>query len=424
MPIPGITFNNMRNIMSFPQASRGPMSGLPSSLPGNSGNMMGQILFGAATFAHNAGPQASSLVNSLGSVGAIFGRVSAVSTNRDVMQVSSFTGTTIPDVSVVVDAIARPQQNQGITMPSGATDFQPGTFSFEIESEELRHVVTFTTTETLTNRAFMERIAKEINESEAPVNASVTNANGNSSLNISSNATGIPEGDTPHFSVRDITGGALQQLGVLEMTHEPENAAFRINGGDPITQASNEVDLGGGLTVTLLKASEESASVKEGRDEIGIRAILRTIVGQINTLLETARANPSDNRTRALVRELESVLRRSRRDLASVGISMGQNGRLVIDENRFRAASEDGTAVSVFGMDGRRSSPFVAHLTRISDNVAQNPMRHLSPSVTRLPGFNNALEIIASGGNNAANVNAFAAYFMQESFGSLFDTRS
>ena len=424
MPIPGVTFNNMRNIMSFPQASRGPMSGLPSSLPGNSGNMMGQILFGAATFVHNAGPQANALHNSLGSVNAIFSRVSAVSTDREVMQVSSFTGTTIPDVSVVVDAIARPQQNQGTTMSSSATDFQPGTFSFEIESEGQRHVVTFTTTETLTNRGFMERVASEINESESPVNASVTNVNGNSALNISSNATGITESNTPHFIVRDITGRALQKLGVLEMTHEPENAMFRINGGEPIIQASNEVDLGGGLAVTLLKASEESASVREGRDEIGIRAILRTIVGQINSLLETARTNPSDNRTRGLVRELESVLRRSRRDLASAGITMGRDGRLVIDENRFRSSSEDGTAVGIFGMDGRRSSPFVTHMSRIAENVARNPMRHVSPSVTRLPGFNNALEIIAGGGSNTANANAFAAYFMQESFGSLFDSRS
>ena len=89
-----------------------------------------------------------------------------------------------------------------------------------------------------------------------------------------------------------------------------------------------------------------------------------------------------------------------------------------------RTASEDGTAISIFGMDGRRSSPFVTHMSRIAENVARNPMRHVIPSVTRLPGFNNALEIIANGGRNAANANAFAAYFMQESFGSLFDTRS
>ena len=424
MPIPGVTFNNMRNIMSFPQASRGPMNGMPSSLPGSGGNMMGQILFGAATFAHNAGPQAQALNNSLNSVRSIFGRLSAVSTNREVMQVSSFNGTTIPDVSVVVDGIAKPQQNQGTSMPSNATDFAPGTFSFEIESDGERHLITFTTTETLTNRAFMERVAKEIIESDAPVNASVTNANGNSALNISSNATGILDDNAAHFTVRDMTGSVLQRLGVLQMTHEPENAVFRINGGEPISQKSNEVDLGSGLIVTLLKASGEPASVTEGRDEIGIRAILRTIVGQINTLLETARTNSGDNRTRSLVRELESVLRRSRRDLANVGIVMGQDGRLAIDENRFRTASEDGTSVSVFGMDGGRSSPFVTHLSRIADNVARNPMRHVSPSVTRLPGFNNALEIIASGGGNASNVNAFAAYFMQESFGSLFDSRS
>ena len=423
MPIPGVTFNNMRNIMSFPQSARGPMSGLPSSLPGNGGNMLGQVLFGAATFVHNARPQAEALINSLGSINAIFGRASAVSTNREVMQVSSFTGTSIPDVSVVVDAIARPQQNQGATMSSSATDFQPGTFSFEIESEGQTHAITFTTTEALTNRAFMERVAKEINESEAPVNASVTNANGNSALNISSNATGVPEG-APHFAVRDISGGAMQRLGVLEMTHEPENAVFRINGGEPITQASNEVDLGGGLTVTLLKASEESASVREGRDEIGMRAILRTIVGQVNSFLETARTNSSDNRTRSLVRELESVLRRSRRDLNNAGISIARDGRLVIDEARFRAASEDGTTANIFGTDSRRTNHFVAHMSRIAENVSRNPMRHVSPSVTRLPGFNNALEVIASGGSNASSANAFAAYFMQESFGSLFDSRS
>lgn len=419
----GITFNAMRNIMSFPNPGRGPSSGLPPSFPGNGGNLLGQVLFGAATFAHNAGRQAEALSSSLAGIGAILDRVSAVSTNRDVMQVSSFTGTSVPDVSVVVEQVATAQRNAGDKLASAGRDFQPGSFSFEVVSGGESHTISFSTTEPLTNREFMERVAKEINDSKAPVSASVATAGGNSSLTVSSDETGVADGGQPRFALRDLGGSALGRLGVTEATQKPQNAVFSVNGGERVEQASNEVALGGGLTVTLTGASDEPASVKEGRDEVGMRAIMRAIVSQTNSLLETARANGSDNRTRSLVRELEGVLRRSRRDLASVGISMSQDGRLAVDESRFRRASEDGTMARVLGETGDRSSRFAAQLSRLAGSVAKNPMRHISPSALRLPGFNNALEIVANGGQNAAP-NAFAAYFVQESIGSLFDNRS
>lgn len=423
MPVSGITFNNMRNIMSMPQNTRGPQPGLPLTVPGGSGNLLGQVLFGAATFVHSAGPQASALQNSLASINGIMGASSAVPSNREVLQVSSFNGSVIPDVSVVVDYVATAQQNQGATMQASARDVAPGIFNFEITAGGASRVVSFTTTEPLTNREFQERMAAAINEADLGVTSRVTVSGGYSALNISSNLTGVPEGGVPHFTIRDINGGAVEKMGVGEITHEPQNAVFRINGGEPVEQTSNEVDLGGGLVVTLLKPSENAVTFEEGFNEVGIRALLRTIVGQVNALLDTARTNVGDVRTRNLVREIEGVIRRSRRDLQSVGITMSQNGRLEINEQQFRTASENGTAAAVFGGD-RRPGPIVSALSRIAENVARNPMRHISPHVLRLPGFNNALQIVAGGGANTRDANTFAAYFLQESFGSLFDTIS
>ena len=420
MPVSGISFNTMRNIMSLPQNMRGPQSGLPPSFPGSSQNLLGEVLFGAATFVHNAGPQATALLGSLGSIKSFMDAVSAVPSNREVLQVSSFTGSFIPNVSVVVEQVATPQQNQGTAMQAVARGIEPGIFNFEVTSGGNTRLVSFTTTEPLTNREFQERMAAAINEANVGITASVTVAAGNSSLSLSSNLTGVPDGNVPHFSIRDISGGAVEKMGVGEITHEPGNAVFRINGGEPTSQPSNEVDLGDGLVVTLLAPSENAVTFEEGFNEVGIRALLRTIVGQVNSLLDTARTNVGDVRTRNLVRELESVLRRSRRDLQSVGITISQNGRLDINEAQFRTASENGTAAAVFGGD-RRQSPIITALSRIAESVSRNPMRHISPHVIRLPGFNNALQIVAGGGANTRNASTFAAYFVQESFGSLFD---
>jgi flagellar capping protein FliD len=392
--------------------------------PSGANNQLNAMLMSAARFVHNAPPRAAQLQATLTNVQSVINRLGAVPSNTDVVQVRSFTGQTIPETSVRVDQIAQPQRNTGTDLRADARDMPAGTFRFEIEVDGETHTISFTTTEDLTNRAFQQRMADAINDAEIGINASVTTTNNRSVLNLATETTGARENGEPRFTIRDIDGNAVEAMGIDNISQEAQDAIFAISGGDTQTSATNDIDLGGGLAVTLVGTSEEPVTFSAGRDAAGMRLSVRNFVNQFNALLEAARENGSDLRTRQLVRELESIVRRSRRSLQEIGVTMNQNtGLLTINESALQTASENGAIERLLGEHNGHPSAFVRAMTRITDNVRTNPTRHISPHAARFPGFHVALNAVANG-NSLANEPAtpFDAFMLNDMMGSLFNS--
>ena len=413
-----VTSGMFHGLNPSPSLNHGRWPSVPSQGSSNNiNNKINALLMSTTQFLANSGPRASQLQGTLVNMQSVVNRITAASENTDVMRVRSFSGSTVPDTSVLVQQVATTQRNEGTAMPANARDIPSGTFQFEIEVDGTTRQISFTTSEALTNQAFQQRMAEAINQAGIGVTASVTSATANgattSTLNIETRTTGAGANGEPRFTIRDVSGNAVAATGAANVTQYAQHAKFSVNGGDQRTSASNDIDLPGGLNITLVSASEEAVGIVPGRDSAGKQNGVRNVVDQFNALLEAARGNSMDLRTRALASNLESAMRRNRAALQEIGVQISDRGFLTIDSERLRTASESGAVGSFFGADGGRPNNFAITLGRIAESVSTNPMRHVSPHAPRMPGFNAALNA-ATRGNANQQASRFDAYFQDD----------
>jgi flagellar hook-associated protein 2 len=307
-------------------------------------------------------------------------------------------------------------------MSSNAKTAPRDTFRFEVEVDDKKHEITFTSNDNLTNQQFLQQMAHAINTANVGLVASVSgSADGsNSTLNIESLTTGARNDGNPRFTISDISGNAVSVTGVTNVVREGQDALFSVNGGQQQSSKSNEVNLGNGLEITLVGAFEEAVPVVRGRDSFGTQNLVRQMVNQFNALLDTARGNAADLRTARLARDLEIVVRRNARDMRELGVSMNASGLMTIDESRLRAASESGAVANFFSGENGRNE-FVSSLDRITESIISNPVRHISRHTARAPGFNSALNALANSGAGSTPATRFDAYFQNDPLGSLLN---
>jgi len=123
---------------------------------------------------------------------------------------------------------------------------------------------------------------------------------------------------------------------------------------------------------------------------------------------------------------LEAVVRRNRRSLQDVGVTMDQRtGLLTINETALQTASESGAIERFLGENNGHRSPFITAVTRITDSVRNNPTRHISPHAARFPGFHVALNAVANGNTLADEPQTpFNQFMLDDMIGSLFNSMS
>ncbi|MCL2187632.1 MAG: hypothetical protein FWC16_05635 [Defluviitaleaceae bacterium] len=396
-----------------------------NGMPARSEEELSTLLRSAANFVFHAGPRATSLRNTLNAIPDIVARQNAVSNDTDVVRVRSCTGRAIPETKVNVIQLALTQRNEGVALPADETAFEAGTFNFEIEMDGETHTISFTTTEPLTNRAFQQRMAAAINQSPVALNATVTNGeNGTSHLNLETATTGAGNDNQPRFSIQDVQGNAVAATEIDTITRGGQNALFTINDDEePRSSASNNVTLPGSIEVTLAGTGEATIA---GRREAAVADLaIRQMVDDINAFLEIARTNQGDNRSRALLRDIQNQLRRGGPALQQIGITMNNNGMLTVNAARLREATENGTAERILGTNNDRPSAFVTNLRRTSDSVARNPLHHINQRVPRTPGFNAALSAVANPAAIAQQVqpSPFDVYFEEDPWGNLWNAQ-
>lgn len=422
MPVNNITHGNFMRGLPNAGGFRGQRASANAILA-QQDPRINAILSNAARFVHNAVPQANRLHSTLSNLQSVIDGISAVPSDASVLRVREFGGGTVPEISVEVQQAATTQRNEGTALSANARAVPPGDFRFEIEIDGTRRVIAFSTNTHLTNREFQQQMATAINTANVGVNASVSTIAGSSSLRLETATTGAAENDGTRFTIRDLSGNAVERTGVDNIVQQARDAVFSVDGEERVS-ATNDIDLGGGLEITLLAASEEAVTFSPGHNAAGIRNAVRDIARQFNSLLETARENSIDNRTRSLARELESVARRNRRQLSDIGISINENGLLAIDEDALNYAIENGTAERVLGETRGLQNPFTNALTRITNNIRTNPTRHINSGTARLPGFGAMLQAAANN-NTLANEpppSPFDARTLNDMLGNLLNT--
>ena len=291
----------------------------------------------------------------------------------------------IDSTNVRIQQVASGQVNAGSSLEANrrVAVSDARTHRFEIEQNGQTRELSFRVGINYTQEDMQNAMARAINNANIGVTASVsTNNNGNNSiLTVQSRETGFFTDGRNEFTIRDVSGSrAVAMTGVAAQTQGPQDAEFSINGGALQTSRSNEVDLGSGVTAILRQATgSREISVGMGRERNISADNINEMVRQFNTLLSNTADNRGDRGVNRLHNQLAGLSTSFAASLAQVGINVERSGLMSINSTRLNAAIEDGS-LDRFLNEGRQGANFgfANRLSRIADDVTNNPHRYMS----------------------------------------------
>lgn len=269
---------------------------------------------------------------------------------------------------------------------------------------------------TVPDGASLATVAGLINDSEAPVTASVVNDGTNSYLVMTRDETGYELGSLPSsaLSFTEASTGALGQALGLSVTTPATNASFTLD-GLPVTRRSNEVtDALPGTTLTLLSQTTSAQTLILGEDSTKTKENLQTVVTSYNDILKSIQselnlaANIDRSKTlggepvlRMLQSRLQGVITKTVgtgtiKTLADLGVKSDRTGQLSIDDTAFqRAIKSDGLAVDKLFDNGLKASvvDLVDVFTDSVDGAITSRKKGLADEKKRIEASVSALEI-------------------------------
>ena len=293
---------------------------------------------------------ATNLDNDMQSLNNITGPLSAVtvsSSNSNVVSASAASGTSAGTHTVVVSNLATTASWSSDTVASASTDLAAGSFTITTASGPIT-ISTGTGTSTLSD------VASTINSDNLGVTAEViTDATG-ARLAIVSNTSG----SSSNFSVTPPTGGSLSFTQAVNGV----NASLTVDGLS-ISSASNTVTGAiPGVTLNVLNAAPgTSVSLTVAPNTTQVTTAINQFVSDYNTLISAINAQYSDTGSGEGVLASDPLMRNLQNDLqnalnyintpasgtttvsslASLGISVGNNGTLTVNSSTLNSALQN-----------------------------------------------------------------------------------
>ncbi len=323
---------------------------------------------------------------------------SAYSSDNSIVEVS-FVGddkssSSIPPFEIEVHSLATAQENNGLPLPANKPALlNPATYSFDVGINGMNYEFQFTISDGETNKEVQERLARLINNSGIGLSAEVTEEDEYSALNVSSEATGLSTGRDYVFTISDDktskSKGAVDYLGIGEMTVSPSNAQFSLNGEDREAY-SNNFTVAKTFELNLKGVSEEGKSVTVGlkTNSETVTDNVNKLVGSYNNFLKAVSTYyESQSRSKVLANEVKSIGTYYSQMLSDIGVNVAEDGSLDIDTEKLDSAAN--SAIDIQKTFGGLKD-FSNSLLRKSNQVALNPMEYVQRTVVayKNPGHN------------------------------------
>lgn len=362
-------------------------------------------------FAIDLKENARSLKNTIASLGGLDGdtlldKKIAYSSNEDFVT-AEYIGKQkgnmgVPSYTIEVEALASPQVNMGMYLADETSSLPAGTYSFDLNINDLNYEFQFAVHENESNKELQNRLSRLINNADVGLKSEVvTDANNASALRITSVATGLPDDKKCLFSITDVhtskKAGAVSYLGIDFTARNASNASFLLN-GEQRTSPSNTLTIGRTYEITLnsTRTTEgEAATIGLKTDVESLTDNVYALANAYNSFIKDASSyldkQPKSGR---LVSEMKGVVSLYANELDAVGLSLGQNGELEIDEDTLRQSALENDAKENF----RSVKDFANALIRKTDQISLDPMHYAISKVVayKNPGKNFAPPYITS----------------------------
>lgn len=362
-------------------------------------------------FAIDLKENARSLKNTIASLGGLDGdtlldKKIAYSSNEDFVT-AEYIGKQkgnmgVPSYTIEVEALASPQVNMGMYLADETSSLPAGTYSFDLNINDLNYEFQFAVHENESNKELQNRLSRLINNADVGLKSEVvTDTNNASALRITSVATGLPDDKKCLFSITDVhtskKAGAVSYLGIDFTARNASNASFLLN-GEQRTSPSNTLTIGRTYEITLnnTRTTEgETATIGLKTDVESLTDNVYALANAYNSFIKDASSyldkQPKSGR---LVSEMKGVVSLYANELDAVGLSLGQNGELEIDEDALRQSALENDAKENFCS----VKDFANSLIRKTDQISLDPMHYAISKVVayKNPGKNFAPPYITS----------------------------
>ena len=355
---------------------------------------------------------ARQLRNTIASLGGLdeeemLNKKSAYSSNEDIVSATFIgevpEGGNVPPFHIEVTSLASNQVNLGTFLPSDEkAELAPDAYSFDITINDLSYEFQYSIHDGETNREVQERLARLITNADVGVNADILeDGNGNSSLRLTSVASGLKENKDYIFLVSDDKttkrAGSVDYLGLGFMSRLPSNAEFLLN-GESRSASSNHFTIDKMFELTLNGISPEegqSAEIRLKTDLDSLTENVGNLIGGYNSFIKAASEYLDLHpRSGKLLNEMERMSQFYQPDLEKLGFVFNESGELSLNDEAFKNSILDESGHAQ--LSGIRN--FTNSVLRKTDQISLNPIEYVDKKIVayKNPGHNFATPYVTS----------------------------
>lgn len=318
-----------------------------------------------------------------------FTKKTAASSNPDVLTARFVGDDDVPsDASykIEVQNLAEPQVNTGYTLDPDILSASTGSYSFDLNIGDYTYEFQFQVKDDDTNASVQQKVNHLINRSSIGVRSSIiTDKNGNTALQLTSDSTGVPENRNIIFSVSSSgsDNDAIQYLGLNRITNSPADASFRINGSEK-TASSNTFTVNKTFEVTLqgVTPENESTEISFKPDVDSILENVSNLINSYNSVIDFA-GKPTlfAAESNRLFRDLSSIAKNHQNTLDSAGLTVQPDGKIQLDESLLvQSISEGSFEDTLDELDN-----FKKELMAKANKISLNPMDYVKKKMISYP---------------------------------------
>lgn len=291
--------------------------------------------------------------------------------------------------SIEVKQLSSPQINRGNYLKNDALSFTPGTYTFDLNTNNSSYEFQYNVKNAETNLDVMKKIAGLVNRSNLGISATIRHGRseettGSSALTLTSRQSGRSDLESHLFEITPGTSAesirAMDLLGIDHIMKDAENSIFTFD-GETFSSLTNTFTINDTFDLSLNKVSEEGkpAEISFKNDVEAVADNIMSLVNAFNGILNIA-ANTSAEATgdtNKLLTEMSSISRSRRESLGDIGLVVGENGIISLDKERLEKAIQPERSEETFG----RLSRFKAAIGDKANTVAINPMNYVNKVV-------------------------------------------
>lgn len=269
-------------------------------------------------------------------INSVFNDRTALSSDVNVLTATAFdafsqeSGSTEATYTIEVTQLASAQENVGFELAGAEVSaVNEGTNTFNINVNGQDHELNMEVQAGDTNEVVLQKIETTINSAQIGVSAQITidDETGIKQLTLK----GIHTGSDNAFSISDVTGNLVSVTGVGTAMTVAQDATYVVDGNYD-TSESNDIYLDGGLVEVELNG-EGAATLTITPDENDVIDAISTFVSEINEFQDYLGSN-DDYIKEAVYRSVHSFVLDHKKELESFGVSVGDDGRMNIDETQ------------------------------------------------------------------------------------------